>query len=108
MQAQAFALSSATSLSLNSSNTSLGWTISKYKNHQIAFSDLGGVNATIWVFPAAAGANQYSIEPSVSADNKVKVFNFADYGPIGAFSIRFDAGFTGTVYFGSSETGAYD
>ena len=108
MQAQAFALSGATNLSLTSSNASLGWTVSKYKNHQISFSDLGAIEATIRVYPACAQGLEFTLEAIVTGDNKTKIFSWESYGPIGAFVIIFNAGYTGTVYFGSSETGTND
>lgn len=107
MQRQEFSLSSANNIALNSSNASLAWSVHKYRNHQIAFSDLGSITATINIYPICAGADQYTTV-TATEDNQVKVFNHETYGPIGAFFISFSSGFTGTVYFGSSVPNAGD
>jgi len=103
MQKKAITCSATSSLSLASQKTDIPWSAYEYQNHQISFSDLGSITASVRVYPAeASGAFYYVDATTYTGTNKHKKFSFSDYGVVG-FVVLFDAPFTGTVYFGSYE-----
>ena len=101
MQKKAITCTAKSSLSLAASKTDIPWSTYDYMDHAISFSDLGGITASIRIYPGEAGGNQYKVHGTTyTGDNQIDFFPYDSNGLIGLVVI-FDAPFTGTVYFGS-------
>ncbi len=111
-QRKSVAVSAVTNLALGASKANIPWSTYDYMDHQISFSDLGSIKATIRLYPAAAGGAQYTVMGAngytgatveFTGDNQSFCFPFETFGSVG-FVVIFDGAFTGTVHFGSAKT----